>query len=162
MLRAMFALLTALLAAAPIHVIAVHGPHSEDVLKRLNAMPGVTIVDATALHTYLLRTDGLLPMQDFEGFSAAPVKEWAPASAESWKKGVTHCRTMVGEPPFKELGAALTCANRLSVYLWQQYAAQLNAARVFEIDVSIDERKGQVNIRGGVWEPTSRDQLFLR
>jgi hypothetical protein len=41
----------------------------------------------------------------------------------------------------RQFGAALACANRLSVYLWQQYAAQQKANRVFEIDVTIDDPK---------------------
>jgi hypothetical protein len=158
----MFLLLSAVLAAAPpLHLIAVHGPQSAEALTRLTSLPSVTTIDASALHEYLLRTEGQFPMQDFDGFSAPPVKEWSPAAADTWTKGVAHCRTLVGEPPFKELGAALSCANRLSAYLWQQYAAQQKATRVFEIDVSIDERKGRARVRGSAWEPSSRDQLFL-
>lgn len=158
----MFLLLTAVLAAAPpVHLIAVHGPQSAEALTRLTSLPSVTTIDASALHEYLLRTEGEFPMQDFDGFSAPPVKEWAPATADTWTRGVAHCRTLVGEPPFKELGAALACANRLSSYLWQQYAAQRGATRVFEIDVSIDERKGNARVRGSAWEPGSRDQRFL-
>lgn len=158
----MLLLLSAVLAAAaPLHVIAVHGPQSAEAVTRLTALPGVTTLDATPLHEYLLRTEGLLPMQDFEGFSAAPVKEWPAAAADVWTRGVAHCRELVGPPPFRELGAALGCANRLSAYLWQNYAAQQKATRVFEIDVSIDERKGKARVRGAVWEPSSRDQIFL-
>ena len=68
----MFALVVAVLAAAPVNVIAVHGPQSETALARLSAQPNVTIVDASALHEYLLRPSGMLPMQDFESFTAAP------------------------------------------------------------------------------------------
>ena len=159
----MFLILTTVLAAAaPIHIIAVHGPQSAAALTRLNAIPGATTVDASALHEYLLRTEGLLPMQDFDGFSAAPIKTWPPEAAEIWKQGVAHCHTLMGPPPWPTtFGSALACANRLSVYLWQQYAVQQKAARIFEVDVSIDERKGKVNVRGSVWEPTSRDQLFI-
>ena len=159
----MLLLLSTILAgAAPIHIIAVHGPQSAGALKKLNAVPGATAIDASALHEYLLRTEGLLPMQDFDGFSAAPIKSWPPEAADIWKQGVAHCQTLLGPPPWPTtFGSALACANRLSVYLWQQYAAQQKAARVFEVDVSIDERKGKVNVRGSVWEPSSRDQLFL-
>lgn len=153
-------LLAALLAAAPaVHVITVHGPKNDVVLAKLKAVPGVTTIDATDLYHYLLRTEGLFPMQDFDGFSAAPVKEWAPASAEIWTRGVAHCHTLVGDPPWSALAAALTCANRLSVYLWQQYAVQRQATRVFELEVSIDHRKHEGTVRGAVWEPSSRDQL---
>ncbi|MDP1828751.1 MAG: hypothetical protein Q8L48_36160 [Archangium sp.] len=158
----MHLLLAAVLAAAPaVHVISVHGPKSDLVLARLKAVPGVTTIDATDLHQYLLRTEGLFPMQDFDGFSAAPVKDWAPASAEIWTKGVAHCHTLVGDPPWSAMAAALTCANRLSVYLWQQYATQRQATRVFELELSIDNRKHEARVRGAVWEPTSRDQLFF-
>lgn len=154
--------LSVLLAASPpIHVIAVHGPQSAEALSRLTSLPGVTTIDASALHEYLLRTEGQYPMQDFDGFSAPPVKEWPSSAADIWTRGLTHCRELVGTPPFKELGAALGCANRLSSYLWQQYAAQQKATRVFEVDVSIDERKSRARVRGAVWEPSSRDQLFL-
>ena len=158
----MFVLVSAVLAAAPIHLIAVHGPQSADALSRLNALPNVTTLDASALHEYLLRTEGLMPMQDFDGFTAAPVKEWPAASADIWNKGLAHCLKLVGPPPWgSNMGSALACANRLSVYLWQQYAALQKAARVFEVDVSVDERRGNARVRGSVWEPNSRDQLFL-
>ena len=155
-------LATVLAAATPIHIISVHGPQSASVLEKLNALKGVTTIDATALHTYLLRTEGMFPMQDFDGFSAPPVSEWAPASADIWTRGVAHCQTLVGPPPWKQgIGGAMACANRLSVYLWQQYALQRAAARIFEIDVTTDERRGKANVRGAVWEPHSRDQLFF-
>ena len=158
----MFLLVAAVLAAAPIHLIAVHGPQSADAVTRLNALPGVTTVDASALHEYLLRTEGLFPMQDFDGFTAPPPKEWPPAAADLWNKGVAHCLKTVGPPPWgSAIGSALACANRLSAYLWQQYAVLQKASRVFEIDVSIDERKGNARVRGSVWESNSRDQLFL-
>lgn len=155
--------LATLLAAAPIHVISIHSPKSSPALENLKTLSGVTTIDATALHTYLLRTEGMFPMQDFEGFTAAPISEWAaPASAETWKQGVAHCLSVVGPPPWKEgIGATLACANRLSVYLWQQFAAQQKATRVFEIDVFIDERKGNATVRAAVWEPNSRDQLYF-
>lgn len=157
----MLTLLATILAAAPVHVVAVHGPQSSGALTKLEAL-GATTVDATALHSYLLRTEGLFPMQDFEGFSAAPIAQWAPASADTWKQGVAHCQSVVGPPPWKAgIGGALACANRLSVYLWQQFASQQKAARVFEVDVVVDERKSKVNVRGSVWEPHSRDQLFI-
>lgn len=157
----MLFLLTTFLAAAPVNVIAVHGPQSEKILAKLSALPGVTVIDASALHEYLLRPTGMLPMQDFEGFRAAPIKEWPAALEETWKKNVAHCHDLAGDPPFKELGAVMSCANRLSVFLWQQFAAQQKAARVFELDVTIDERKGKARVAGSVWEPSSRDQLFL-
>ena len=158
----MLTLLVTIFAAAPVHVIAVHGPQSTGALEKLKGLSGATTVDATALHTYLLRTEGMFPMQDFEGFSAAPITEWAPASVDTWKQGVAHCQGVVGPPPWKAgIGGALACANRLSVYLWQQFASQQKAARVFEVDVVLDERKGKVNVRGSVWEPHSRDQLFF-
>lgn len=158
----MLTLLVTIFAATPVHVIAVHGPLSSRAREKLRAIPGCTTVDATVLHTYLLRTEGMFPMQDFEGFSAAPIEPWAPASADTWRQGVAHCQSVVGPPPWKAgIGGALACANRLSVYLWQQFASQQRAARVFEIDVVLDERKGKVNVRGSVWEPRSRDQLFL-
>ena len=158
----MFLTLVAVLAATPsVNVIAVHGPHAEEILKRLNAIPNVITIDASALHTYLLRTDGTFPMQDFEGFSTTPVKEWSPASPDVWTKGVAHCATLVGTPPWKDLGSAMTCANRLSSYLWQQYAAQRQAARVFEIDITIEERRSKASVRGAVWEPNTRDQLLF-
>lgn len=158
----MFILLAAVLAAAPIHVIAVHGPRSGGALAKLKAVSGATTVDASALHTYLLRTEGMFPMQSFEGFSAAPIPEWPAEAAGTWNKGVAHCQTLVGAPPWKTgIGSAMACANRLSVYLWQQFAVQQQAARIFEVDVTIDDRKGKVNVRGSVWEPNSRDQLLL-
>ncbi len=157
----MFTLLATMLAATPVHVIAVHGPQSSGALTRLKALSATT-VDATALHSYLLRTEGLFPMQDFDGFSAAPIAPWAPASAQTWQAGVGHCQSVVGPPPWKTgIGGAMACANRLSVYLWQQFASQQKAARVFEVDVVLDERKNKVNVRGSVWEPSSRDQLFI-
>ena len=158
----MLHVLALVLAAAPVHVIAVHGDQSGPALEKLKTIAGVTTVDATALHTYLLRTEGMFPMQDFEGFSAAPIAEWPAASGDVWKQGVAHCHAVVGPPPWKTgIGAALACANRLSVYLWQQFAVQQKAARVFELDVTVDERKGKATVRGAVWEPNSRDQLFF-
>ena len=158
----MFLLLTTALAAAPIHIIAVHGPQSVGAQKKLSAIPGATTIDASSLHEFLLRTEGLLPMQDFDGFTAPPHQDWPPAASEIWKQGVAHCRTLLGPPPWPTtFGSALACANRLSVYLWQQYAVQQKATRIFEVDVTIDERKAKVNVRGSVWEPSSRDQLFL-
>lgn len=157
----MLLVLSAVLAAAPVHVVAVHGEQRQKALARLSAVPGVTTIDASALHEYLLRPVGLLPMQDFEGFHAAPVKEWPVALESTWTKNVAHCRDLVGEPPWKELGAAMSCANRLSVFLWQQFAAHQNAARVFEVDVTIDDRKGKARVSGSTWVPSSRDQLAL-
>lgn len=158
----MIILLATVLAAAPVHVIAVHGPNGGGALAKLKAVADATTIDATALHTYLLRTEGMFPMQDFDGFSAAPIPEWPAAAADTWKKGVAHCQTLVGSPPWKTgIGSAMACANRLSVYLWQQFAVQQQAARIFEVDVTIDDRKGKVNVRGSVWEPSSRDQLLL-
>ena len=154
-------LLVAVLAAAPVNVVAVHGPQSEKALARLKAMPGVTVVDASALHEYLLRPTGMLPMQDFEGFSAPPVKDWPRELEDTWKKNVAHCHDLAGDPPWREMGAAMACANRLSVFLWQQFAAQQKAARVFEVDVSVDERRSKARVSGSVWEPSSRDQLAL-
>lgn len=158
----MLVILAAVLTAAPIHIVAVHGPHRAAALEKLNAVPGVTTIDASSLHEYLLRTEGLLPMQDFSGFSAAPVKDWPAAAADLWTQGVAYCHTLVGPPPWTAvMGSALTCANRLSVYLWQQYAAQQKATRVFEVDVNLDERKGKARVRGAVWAPGSRDQLVV-
>ena len=157
----MFALVAVVLAAAPVNVIAVHGPKSEQALARLSAQQNVTIVDASALHEYLLRPTGLLPMQDFERFTAAPFKGWPTELETTWKKNVAHCHDLVGEPPWKEVGTAMACANRLSVFLWQQFAAQQKAARVFEVDVSTDERRSKARVAGSVWEPNSRDQLFF-
>jgi len=84
----MLVLLTVALAAAPVHVIAVHGPRSEPALARLTALSNVTTVDASALHEYLLRPTGLLPMQDFEGFTAAPFQGWPTELEGTWKKNV--------------------------------------------------------------------------
>ena len=157
----LFILAAVLAATPPVNLIAVHGPHAEEIVKRLAALPGVTTIDASELHKYLLRTDGIFPMQDFEGFSAGPVKEWAPASADLWTKGVAHCATVVGTPPWKDLGSAMTCANRLSSYLWQQYAAQRQATRVYEIDITVEERRSKASVRGAVWELNTRDQLLF-
>lgn len=156
----LFLLTVTLLAATPVHVIAVHGPQREQALARLTAL-NVTTIDASALHEYLLRPTGLLPMQDFEGFTAAPIKGWPPELDVTWKKNLAHCHDLAGDPPFKELGAAMACANRLSVFLWQQFAAQQKATRVFELDVSVDERRSRARVGGSVWEPSSRDQLFF-
>lgn len=154
-------LLTAVLAAAPVHVIAVHGPQSEKALAKLTALPNVTVVDASALHEYLLRPAALLPMQDFEGFTMPPIPGWPHELDDTWKKAVAACHELAGDPPWRELGTAMACANRLSVFLWQQFAAQQKAARVFEIDVSVDERKSKARVSGTTWAPSSRDQVAL-
>jgi hypothetical protein len=148
------------LAAAPVHVIAVHGPGAPGALRQLSAIGGVTSIDASSLHEYLLRPMSMLGMQDFDAFTAAPVQGWPPALGEVWTQGLAHCRALSGAPPWKDtIGAAVACANRLSVYLWQQYVAQQHAARVFEIDLEVNSKKNESSARGISWEPAAGDQL---
>ena len=155
-------LLTALVLAAstPVHVIAVHGPKTETALAKLMGTSAGAL-NATELHSYLLRPTSMMSMQDFEGFTAAPIAQWPADSAELWKQSVAHCSSIVGSPPWppSKLPSAMACGTRLSTYLWQQFASLQKAARVFELDVTVDDRRGKVEVRGSVWEPSSRDVL---
>lgn len=150
------------LAAAPVHVIAVHGPKTEATLARLMATSSAAL-DASELHEYLLRPPATVLMQDFDGFSAAPLPQWPTAAAEVWTQGMAYCRAVAGPPPWPPSGqsTAMACGTRLSTYLWQQFASLQKASRVFEVDVVIDERRGKVEVRGSVWEPRSRDVLYF-
>ena len=148
------------LAAAPVHLVAVHGPGATLALQQLSAVPGVTTIDASSVHEYLLRPDALMGAQDFHAFSAAPITGWPPALAEVWTKGLAQCRALSGAPPWKTtMSTAIACANRLAPYLWQQYVAQQHPARVFEIDLELDVRKNQASARGINWEPAADDQV---
>lgn len=151
------------LAASPVHVVAVHASDRETglVLKALSGKG--TTIDATPLHAYLLRPKVIIPMQDFDGFTAGPAQGWPRAASDVWKKAVAHCLTVVGPPPWSRTSVptAVSCANRLSEFLWQRYAAEVKAARVFVIDVAVDEKNNLSSVTGLVWEPSVENQLAL-
>jgi hypothetical protein len=153
-----------LLTATPIHVVAVHGGGNEAglALKAL-AATNATTTDASSLHTYLLRPAGMLRMQDFGGFTAGPPPSWPRAASAVWTNAVAHCRTLVGPPPWKasSMPMVMSCANRLSEFLWQRYAAEVKAARVFVVEVSVEEHRNESQVTGVVWEPSAADQLTV-
>lgn len=151
-----------LLAASPVHVVAVHGPKTEATLARL-VKTSSGAIDASELHAYLLRPPSTALMQEFEGFSAAPIPQWPSTAADVWTLGMAHCHSVAGPPPWSpsKQSTAMACGTRLATYLWQQYATLQRASRVFEIDVVVDERRGKVEVRGSMWEPTSRDVLYF-
>ncbi len=153
-----------ILAAAPVHVVAVHGRTSDAALAtKALAVANASTIDASSLHEYLLRPAGVLPMQDFGAFSAGPVQGWPPSADKVWSTSVAYCLTVAGPPPWK--GAALVpsvaCANRLSEFLWQRYVAEVKAARVFVVDISVDETKNQARVTGVTWEPSAGDELVI-
>ena len=89
----MITLLATILSAAPAHLIAVHGPSSGSMVKKLT-VAGAKTLDASPLREYLFRA-GL--MQDFEAFKAAPPPGWAPAPVNVWTEGLAHCRSLANE-----------------------------------------------------------------
>lgn len=159
----MLALTTLLLAAAPVHAVGLDVPNPAVALEALS-LPGGRALDLSAPYRYLLRPAGLLPLQDFEGFSAAPLASWPPALAPQWNHGVAHCRDTVGRPPWKgaALASAAACGQRLSQYLWQRLAAHHGAARVFELTASPDPTRKRTLLHGLAWAPATGEQLELR
>jgi hypothetical protein len=153
--------LLASILIAGVDVIAVHDGEAQQATTRAlsRGLGKDEVVDASALHAYLLRPAGVLPMQDFDGFSAGPALGWPTELAQTWRAGVTYCRDITGAPPWTAadpslLPSAMCCGNRLSDFLWQKYLDFIRPARVFVLEVK-REPTG-IEVRGSSYEPGAR------
>lgn len=143
-----------LLAAAPVEVVAAPRDSGGMMLNALTkALPGATVVNGTELYEYLFGV-GLMLGQDFDGFTAAPRKDWPAPLAATWRDGLAHCNAIAGPPPWKSTRpAAMACGSRLSTFLWQRFAQHHGARNVTVVWTTAVGGKKSVRVSGETWRP---------
>ncbi|MFO0598357.1 MAG: hypothetical protein U0228_23835 [Myxococcaceae bacterium] len=138
------------LAAAPLTLVGTKGDDHGAVLASLKKA-GAGVVDGVGVYQYLFDPPGVLPLQDFEGFTAKPLGGWPVTLNKAWSAGLTACANLVGPPPWKDtLATAVSCGNRLSLHLWQRFAAASKATQVLEVDV-VKLKETEAEVRGRLW-----------
>ena len=147
--NAMLPVLLLALQAAPVNVIAVRASKPSTGAALNKALVGTTVVDESELHAYLFPATGLMPMQDFNAFTAPPAAGWPSALAADWKNGVAHCLKTVGPPPWRDdFAAAMTCSQRLSKFLWEKLLRHRGASAVFILNAFENGPRTRATVHG--------------
>lgn len=119
-----------LIVVAGADAFSIHDAQADEAAIR-KSLPS-DAKDVTAIHQRLFRIDGLIPINDFNGYSASPPAGW-PASLEgTWKTAMAHCRDLIGPKDLMSPGA-MCCSTRLETFLLQRYLDELKVTRFIEV-----------------------------
>jgi hypothetical protein len=122
------------------------------------------VLDASVLYRALFKPSGMLPLQDFEAFTQAPIEGWPPPLADTWRAGVAYCRELAGPPPWSPsertaLTTAMSCGDRLSAFLWQRYLDFAKPQRVIVLE--LQGNGAALSLKGTTYQPSATDQLKI-
>jgi hypothetical protein len=147
--------LLVLVAAAPVEVVARSGVAEVAAMKMLaRAFPGATIIDGTGLYLYLFDSTGLMG-QLFDDFTAAPHEDWPAPLAATWHEAMAFCKDQAGPLPWKTtFPSAMACGKRLSLYLWERFAAHHGAHGVTVLSTMEIKEEKRVRVSGQTWRPS--------
>jgi hypothetical protein len=80
-----------------------------------------------------LTAKGIIPIVDFERWSAAPPPGWPAELNDRWEAGLSYCRALVPPPPWRGDLVPGSCGELIASYFWQQLLEQKKPDVVYEI-----------------------------